>query len=234
MEFVILVTSIIIIVILELSAILDVKKVNKICKNKELDELIEKLPDNKTVCKELLQIIDNSNVKIEQSTDSKSKTSFYFVISNSIKLANIQGCFPRIQTIAHECIHSIQKKSLLLFNFIFSNIYLIYFFILTIILIFTKTHIDIKLHIIILLMLGTIYYIVRNILETDAIIKSKYLSQGYLLKSEMYNQEEIEKIVTTYDKINKIGIRIINCKLIFSVLIKIVIVILITLYKFNI
>ena len=44
----------------------------------------------------------------------------------------MKNSFTRIQTIAHECLHSIQGKNLLIFNFIFSNIYLLYFIVISV------------------------------------------------------------------------------------------------------
>ena len=216
----IIIVLIIVLVILKILILLNLKKANQICKNKELDELTNLLPDNKTVCAKILQMIDNKDVKVEESVDPKSESSFYFVLTNSIKIANIQGSFTRIQTIAHECIHSIQNKHMLLFNFIFSNIYLIYF-VFAIILTLTKVYTNINLQAIILLLLGLIYYFIRITLETDAILRSKDLAEGYLVKSEKFKTEEIEQIIAIYDKINKIGIRVINYQMIFNVLVKI-------------
>ena len=44
--------------------------------------------------------------------------------------------YARIQTIAHECLHSCQDRTLLMFNFIFSNINMIYFFVISILTLF--------------------------------------------------------------------------------------------------
>ena len=63
-------------------------------------------------------------------------TSLYMVISNTILIGNLKGGYARIQTLAHECMHSIQNRKLLLFNYIFSNIYILYFLVITIFTVF--------------------------------------------------------------------------------------------------
>ena len=50
----------------------------------------------------------------------------YIAITNKISIADMKNNYSRIQTIAHECIHSVQNRRLLLCNFIVSNINIIY------------------------------------------------------------------------------------------------------------
>ena len=103
----------------------DIKKLKELGYDKGLNEITNKLPENKEICKDILKMLNNENVKIEESESNQA--SLYMVLSNSIIIANIKNTFTRVQTVAHECLHSIQDKRTLLFNFIFSNIYFIYF-----------------------------------------------------------------------------------------------------------
>ena len=112
----------------------NIKKLKEISKNEKLDELTKKYPENKEICKWYLRKLNNENVKIEEDTNSNS--TLYLVISNKIFIANLNDSFTRIQTIAHECLHSIQSKKMLWFNFIFSNIYLIFFFTICVLAVF--------------------------------------------------------------------------------------------------
>ena len=103
----------------------NLKQIKEIGYNKQLNEITNKLPENEQICKTILKKLNNESVVIKQSENNKS--SFYFVLTNSILIANIKNTFSRVQTICHECLHSIQNRRTLLFNFFFSNIYLIYF-----------------------------------------------------------------------------------------------------------
>ena len=62
------------------------------------------------------------------------------------------------------------------FNFIYSNIYLLYFVIVTILAILNKLQ-DSMLYIAIMILFSYIYYFVRSYLENDAMIKAKYLAK---------------------------------------------------------
>ena len=119
---------IIIIISLVLKYIFDanILKIKQIGENKEFDQLTQKYPENIEICKWYLKKLKNENVKIEE--DKNSNSTLYLVTSNKIFIANLKESYTRIQTIAHECLHSIQSKKLLWFNFVFSNIYIIYFY----------------------------------------------------------------------------------------------------------
>ena len=101
----------------------DVKRLKQLSQDKDLNKITNVFPKNKEICEEILEKLNNKNVEIEElGENSKSQTSLYLVIQNKIIIANIKDNFARIQTIIHECIHSIQNKKILKFNFIFSNI----------------------------------------------------------------------------------------------------------------
>ena len=121
MEFII--TTIILIlltIILRFIFSYNVKALKKIGEDEELDRIASKYPNNIEICKSYLKRLNNEDVTIEEN--QQSEASLYIAITNKISIANIQKTYTRIQTIAHECIHSIQDKKLLLFNFVFSNI----------------------------------------------------------------------------------------------------------------
>ena len=111
----------------------------------------------------------------------KREDSVYVAISDTIFIGNIKDTYTRIQTICHECLHSVQPRKMLLFNFIYSNIYILYFLlssILTIVGVFKDT----KLQIIILTILSFFYYVIRSYLETEAMTKARYLAKEYMLR----------------------------------------------------
>ena len=185
----------------------DLKNIKEKAYDKSLVEITNKLPENEEVCKKILEILKNENVTIQKEDDSK--TSLYMVMQNKIIIGNIKNSFTRIQTIAHECIHSIQNKNILKFNFIFSNIYLLYFAV-AIICTMLKIPKSIEISYILLLiqiMLSLIYIIIRSYIEIDAMTRAPYLSKDYLNLTNL-SKEEKQIINSNCEELNKIGIKL--------------------------
>lgn len=227
MEYInILIICLITIGVLYFALGISIRKIKEAAKNEKLDELVSKFPENEQICKNILKKLKNEKVKVKENEDKENKTSLYVAISDTIFIANIKDSYTRIQTIAHECIHSTQSRRMLLFNFYYSNIYLLYFtisIILTILKIFTNYNLQIT----ILLLMSIIYYIIRSYLETDAMTKAKYVAEEYMKyyikENKIATIEQVEKIANEYDRINKIGIPAYNFLLINSSMIKIII-----------
>lgn len=186
----------------------------------KFNKLVEKYPSNIEICKSILKKLNNKDVKIEE--DKNSKTCLYIVQTNKIVIADVKNSYTRIQTIAHECLHSIQKRKILLFNFIFSNVYLLYFVIVGILAIANKIQ-DAMLYISIMILLSYIYYFVRSYLEDDAMLKARFLAEDYMREVNISSEEEIENIIKSYDKINDVGIRTVNFQLMLGTLLKTII-----------
>lgn len=142
----------------------DIKKVKNIGYDKELNEITNKLPENKEICKYLLKKLKNEKVQLKESQNKDNKTSLYIALSNSILIANISDTFTRVQTMAHECLHSIQNRKTLLFNFFYSNIYFIYFLCICILSLLRLNEHG-MIHLFILTILGAIYYAIRSYIE---------------------------------------------------------------------
>lgn len=224
MEYLIIVLSCIVFLIILKFAwkikIKDIKKLKEIGYSKELNEITNKLPENKEICKTILKKLNNETVNIKESENNTA--SFYLVLNNTILIANIKNTFTRVQTIAHECLHSVQNKRTLLFNFIYSNIYFIYFVVICILSILGIEKQG-MLHIFILTMLGIIYYAIRSYLEMDAMTKARPLAKEYMEEEGSLSKEEQKTILENYDKINEIGIKMTNYRLIISITIKIIV-----------
>ena len=221
MEFIIIAIIAIILSIL-LGYLFDYNKnkIKHIADDKELDELASKYPSNIEICKKYLKKLENQNVKIEENTESE--TSLYIAITNKISIANIANSYTRIQTIAHECLHSIQDRKILNFNFIFSNLYILYFFTICILAIF-KMLPNKMLFLSIYLLLSMVYYMVRIYLENDAMIKARYIAKEYMEKEKISTPGDINKIVQGFDKINALGIKCVNYKFFLNIIIKLLI-----------
>lgn len=229
MEFIIImITALIVIIILKYIFDYNMKKIKNIAEDKELDNLTKDYPSNIEMCKEYLKKLNNEKVKVEENTDSE--TSLYIAITDKISIANVKGSYTRIQTIAHECLHSIQDRKMLIFNFIFSNIYLLYFLVICILGILNILASEL-MFLNILLILSLVYYAVRVYLENDAMIKARYLAKEYMEEEKISTIEEIEKIVSGFDKINNVGIKCINYNLFLGIMIKILIFIIICIIR---
>ena len=221
MEFgIIIIFLICIIVILRILFGSSKKQIEEIAKNETLDELAEKYPSNVEMCKEYLKMLHNETVIVEE--DKNATNSLYIAISNKIMIADVRGSFTRIQTIAHECLHSIQNRKILIFNFIYSNIYILYFIIISILKLFNILPYE-MMFLAILIMGGFIYYFVRSYLENDAMIKARFLAKEYMEDKKISSQEEINKIVHHFDKLNDIGVRCVNYTLLLNIVIEILI-----------
>jgi len=154
------VTILLILIMLLKSILKSMKLIKQIGEDVELNKITNSLPENEQICKEMLSMLNNENVKIKVGNEG-AQASLYVVASNSIFIANIKNTFTRVQTIAHECLHSIQDKKMLWFNFIFSNIYILYFVIITIIALFNKLKYS-NIFAIILVMMSMLLYFVRS------------------------------------------------------------------------
>ena len=182
---------------------INIKKAEPLKEDKELEALTDKFPENIDIAKEMLEMLDNKNVKIEEG--KSTETSLYIAITNKILIADMKNNYARIQTIAHESLHSIQDRSLLLFNFIFSNIIIIYWLAISIL---TATHVitNIAPFAFALVLMAMVKLAVRGFLETDAMTKARYLSEKYIDSKKILNQNEKEKLLAKYDKINALGV----------------------------
>lgn len=181
----------------------DMKKVEPLKENKELEKLTDKFPENVEVAKEMLNMLGNDKVKIEEAKNTQ--TSLYIAITDTISIADMKNNYARIQTIAHECLHSVQDRRLLLFNFIFSNILLVYWLAICILTIFGKIT-NMAVPVFVLLLMATLKFAVRGYLEIDAMTKAKYLAKEYIERKNVLTKSEIHSLIATYDEINKLGI----------------------------
>ena len=221
MEYLILAIIILIIVII-LKFIFEykLKNLKELGKDEELDKLADKYPENIDMCKSYLKMLNNDSVEIEENKDSQ--TSLYIAVTNKISIANVRNTYTRIQTIAHECLHSIQNRNILLFNFVYSNIYIIYFIVISLLAILKILPYK-MMFLSILIIGGLVYYFVRSYLENDAMIKARFLSKEYMEKKNISSQQEIDDVIDSFDKLNNIGIKSVNYVLLLSLIIEFII-----------
>ena len=219
--------SIIYIILLVLTIVLfkfvfkiNFKKAKSLQENKEAQKITDKFPENIEIAKEMLEMLGNEGVKIEEAKDTG--TSLYIAITNKISIADMKKNYARIQTIAHECLHSCQDRTMLLFNFIFSNINMIYFFVISVLTIFKIINNQI-IQIAILMLFTLIQFAVRSFLEIDAMTRSRFLAKEYIEKKKLCTNEEKEQLLDAYDKINKTAIPLTVDNLLTSGLIRLLV-----------
>ena len=131
------------------------------------------------------------------------KNWMYIAITNKIVIANVSDTFTRIQTIAHECLHSIQDRKILIFNFIFSNIYLLYYVVICVLALFNLLPFK-MMFLSIFLILSLINYIVRMYLENDAMIKARFLAKEYLEEENISSKKDVDEMVNGFDDLNNL------------------------------
>ena len=68
-----------------------------------------------------------------------------------------------------------------------------------------------------------LYYFIRSYLENDAMIKAKFLAKEIMEDFKISSEDEIQDIVKSYDKINDIGIKMVNFELFLGTIIKTII-----------
>lgn len=220
MELIIIIISLIAILLTYWLMKFNMKELENIANNEELNQIANKYPTNTEICKKILKKLNNQNVKIEESPESES--TLYMAISNKIIIGNTHNSFTRIQTMAHEALHSIQDRKLLLFNFIYSNIYLLYFIVISVLVILKKLP-NTLLFTNILLILSFIYYVVRVYLENDAMIKAEYVAKEYMEEENISTKEELNKVVEGFKMLNKDCIKGTNLSLFINILLKVII-----------
>ena len=221
-EIVVIIVCAITLILLKIFLNINFKSIKDIGKteSKELEKLSKDFPNDEEMCKSILKKLNNENVKIKLEPEYNS--CLYTVFNNTITLGKFQQNYMKIQTIAHECIHSCQNKKTLWFNFIFTNIYLIYFAVILILELANSLPFS-NIHMLILIFFGSIQYIIRSTLEIEAMIKAKYVAKEYIEDNEILDEENKEKLLTEYDRVNAIGIPFMNYYLISKNIIKVLI-----------
>lgn len=208
-SLIIFILVVITIVILKIMLGSNKKIIMQIANNEKLNNIVQKLPDNINICKDILKKLNNGKVKIEEQENTNC---FYFIATDKIILNKDKKYFTRVQTIAHECIHSTQNKKILWFNYIFANLLNI-FWLITMILTIAGVITQYALFSASILICIIIFYVIRSYLEIEAMTKAKYIAKEYLEENRV---KETDEIVEEYEKLNDVGIKYTCYKLISS------------------
>lgn len=169
---------------------------NNTKERKKIQDIIDKLPDNETIAKEILA--ENNNTKTKIVLDEEIKNSYYIFLNDTIYLSNKNKAstrYSRLCLIAHECKHSLQSKVLQVINFSISNIELIFFVLFAILglLNFKNSFIPNIYYITVILSI-----IPRLILEFDAVYSSVKISEKYVEQKLSKNEADMVHLVYSF------------------------------------
>lgn len=145
---------------------------------KQIQQIIEKLPQNEEICKQILFDLKNDHTKIVLDKDIKN--SYYVFLNDTIYLCDnpkAQSIYARLILIAHECRHTLQSRVLQKLNFLFSNLELIAFIVFVIFGFLNKLDISFLL---IYLFTVVVSIVPRLILEFDAVVHSIKIANQYM------------------------------------------------------
>jgi len=221
-EIVVIISCAITLILLKFFLDINLKNIKGMEKrnSSELESLSLTFPGDEQMCKDILKKIKNDkDVKIK--VDQEYNSCVYTIFDNTITIGKFKRNYMKVQTIAHECIHSCQNKKTLWSNFIFTNIYLIYFAII-VILELSNILPCADIYILILIFLSLIQYIIRFSLENDAMMKARFIAEEYIEENRILAEEEKNKLLAEYDEVNRIGIPFMNFNLICTNIIKII------------
>lgn len=194
------------------------KEIKKRGEKKQLNKITDAYPSNVQIAKSILKKLGNETVQIEEN--KQREASFYFVATNRIIISNQKNLFTRIQTIAHECIHSTQSKSMLWFHFLYSNFLNLYFVLL---LLFTLLGMvqNGLFQMVLLLLFAFAQYFVRSFLEIDAMTRARYVAAEYMEEEKSSSKEDRQKVLQEYDELNQLGIKTVCFELFCSGMLKV-------------
>lgn len=199
---------------------------NNTKERKKIQDIIDKLPDNEIIAKEILA--ENNNTKTKIVLDGDIKNSYYIFLNDTIYLSNKNKAstrYSRLCLIAHECKHSLQSKVLQVINFLISNIELIFFVLFSILglLNFKNSFIPNIYYITVILSI-----IPRLILEFDAVYSSVRISEKYVEQKLSKNEADMVHLVYSFQ------VKVLVPMLIFSLVIWKVIrsIIIFVIYKY--
>lgn len=222
LEMIVIVTCVITLILLKVFLNISFKKMKSLDVNgsEEVKKVADKFPEDGEIAKDILKKLNNETVKLKIEPEYNS--CLYTIFNNTITIGKFQQNYMKLQTIAHECIHSYQNKRMLWSNFIFTNIYLLYFVIVLAFTFFNKLPYA-NIHMMVLIFASIIQYAIRFALENEAMIKAKYIAKEYIEEKKLLTKEEKEMLLDEYDRVNVIGIPFMNYYLFSINIVKVIV-----------
>lgn len=166
-----------------------------------MNDILSKKPQE--ICKEILELIDNKDVKVE--VNSGEKSSLYVFLNNTIYISGNEkkskdkekAESSKLLVMAHECRHSTQDKVFQMLNFALSNLEIVLFVALLVMKVIFKLNLKYVAFLYFLIVSCSIF--IRLFLELDAVINSVKIVTKYLFRNNV-DKVEIEKLQKYYKK----------------------------------
>ena len=166
-----------------------------------MNDILSKKPQE--ICKEILELIDNKDVKVE--VNSGEKSSLYVFLNNTIYVSGNEkkskdkekSESSKLLVMAHECRHSTQDKVFQMLNFALSNLEIVLFVALLVMKVIFKLNLKYVAFLYFLIVSCSIF--IRLFLELDAVINSVKIVTKYLFRNNV-DKVEIEKLQKYYKK----------------------------------
>lgn len=166
-----------------------------------MNDILSKKPQE--ICKEILELIDNKDVKLE--VNSGEKSSLYVFLNNTIYISGNEkkskdkekAESSKLLVMAHECRHSTQDKVFQMLNFALSNLEIVLFVALLVMKVIFKLNLKYVAFLYFLIVSCSIF--IRLFLELDAVINSVKIVTKYLFRNNV-DKVEIEKLQKYYKK----------------------------------
>ena len=210
-EISIILAGVITLILLKIFLNVDFKKLKKlnIESNDNLSDITDKISkiNQENMCKDILKKLDCKDVKVNVAPEYNS--CLYTIFNNTITIGKFKEEYMKPQTVAHECIHASQNKITLWANFIFTNIYLLFWIVISILALLNKLP-NTSVFIITFIFASLIQYIIRYSLENEAMLKAKFIAKEYIEENNLLNEEEEQLLLNEYDRVNKLGIPFMN------------------------
>lgn len=166
-----------------------------------MNDILSKEPQE--ICKEILELIGNKDVKVE--VNSGEKSSLYVFLNNTIYISGNEKKSKdkeksersKLLVMAHECRHSTQDKVFQMLNFALSNLEIVLFVALLVMKVIFKLNLKYVAFLYFLIVSCSIF--IRLFLELDAVINSVKIVTKYLFRNNV-DKVEIEKLQKYYKK----------------------------------
>ena len=166
-----------------------------------MNDILSKKPQE--ICKEILELIDNKDVKVK--VNSGEKSSLYVFLNNTIYISGNEkkskdkekAESSKLLVMAHECRHSTQDKVFQMLNFALSNLEIVLFVALLVMKVIFKLNLKYVAFLYFLIVSCSIF--IRLFLELDAVINSVKIVTKYLFRNNV-DKVEIEKLQKYYKK----------------------------------
>jgi len=148
----------------------------------EISSAVSNLGNNESLARSMLKYLRNTHTKVQKNKDDDTTVSFYTCTTDTITISNNKDSkeLARFVHVAHECVHSIQDRTLLFFHFFISNVQILYFLGIFIYF-FYAIESELKFSLLLIqLFIFLLIFFIKVILESEASYRSISVATEYI------------------------------------------------------